>query len=648
MSLLTRHITDLQNSDIPVERADKYGIVSLEEAEVRAKLGRNDIDGGGMLIPYLDSHFFQIKLDKPLPDCKYLSPAGMGIDLFITFLAKDKQQDIDFPYVFTEGPKKALSLEERLGYAAIGFCGVWGWKSKGHILKAITDLVLKGRICYIVFDSDKYKNRHVLKAEYELALYLRKRGAIVKIVNLDGALGKGIDDQIVKFMSNGNIEDLKKQYIEDAESYEEYIKRVRQDEKKIDDLSPVEIADKIRDEYKIIYCAQNFYAYRNGVYRHVEDNEIRQFILMVTGVDISFNDVEEIFKFIKVCAYKETEKLNDTPLLNLQNGLFDLETYQLQPHSPDIYSTIQLGVKYEPSAKCNKWINTLNEIFQGVQEKIQTLQEFLGLCFTRYTKYEKALLCVGDGGNGKGVILNTFEQLIGKENCTSIPLEKFCDAHYTANMFGKLANISTETNAKSEVYDSVFKAIISGDPIQADLKFKNAFKFRPFCKLVFAMNNLPRVDDKTNAFYRRLVILRFDREFSETEQNKNLKHELVAELNGIFIWCLEGLKRLRERGYFDITEKIQQEIDEYRKDNNNVIVFVEEECSFSAEFSIEKSKLYLAYAESCEINRYRPLSKKKFGSELQKHFKAVQDDRLNTVRIWRGIDLSSSAPVTYR
>jgi putative DNA primase/helicase len=645
--LNSRHLKELEESGITQETITKYEIISLTEEEVRAKLNRNDIIGGGWLMQYPDSHFYKIKLDNHLVDCKYLSPAGLEIDLFVTHLAREKMQDSKFPLVFCEGEKKALALEQ-LGYAVIGLCGVWGFKAKGRILSRLNYLLLKDRPVSILFDADKNKNLHVQKAEYSFALFLRKRAAKVSIINLDAAFGKGVDDQIVKFKRDGNLEDLKKRYLEDAENYEDYIKRVKSVTEGKDDFSPVEIADKIRGEYKIIYCAQNFYAYREGCYRCVEDNEIRQWIIKVTGVAISFNEVDEILKFIKVCGYKDIDNLNATLLLNLQNGLFNLETYQLQPHSSDIYSTIQLGVKYDPSAKCDKWIKALNEIFQDDQEKIQTLQEFFGLCFTRDTRYEKALLCVGEGANGKGVLLNTFEQLIGKENCTSIPLEKFCDAHYTANMFGKLANISTETNAKSEVYDSIFKAIISGDPIQADLKFKNAFKFRPFCKLIFAMNNLPRVDDKTNAYYRRLVIIRFNREFSETEQNKNLKNELLLELNGIFIWCLEGLKRLRERGYFDITEKIQQEINEYRKDNNNVIVFVDEECSLSAEFSTEKGNLYLAYVESCKRDNYRPLSKKKFGSELQKHFKTVQDDRSNTTRFWTGIGLSSSALVTYR
>ena len=123
-------------------------------------------------------------------------------------------------------------------------------------------------------------------------------------------------------------------------------------------------------------------------------------------------------------------------------------------------------------------------------------------------------------------------KLLGESNITAVPLEKFDNHFYLVNLFGKLANISLETNAKSEVYDSMFKAVVSGDLIQADQKFKPSFHFNPFCKLIFATNNLPRVDDRSDAYFRRLLIIRFNKQFTEKEQNKNLNEELMLELRG--------------------------------------------------------------------------------------------------------------------
>jgi putative DNA primase/helicase len=152
------------------------------------------------------------------------------------------------------------------------------------------------------------------------------------------------------------------------------------------------------------------------------------------------------------------------------------------------------------------------------------------------------------------------------------------------------------------------------------------------------MNNLPRVDDKTNAFFRRLIILRFPREFSESEQNKNLIDELLPELNGIFLWYLDGLKRLRSRGYFEIPVQVRREIEEYRQENNNVMIFVEEKCLLGNEYSINKTSLYFVYSNFCKDNNYRPVSIKRFGKELKRQFNCIHDGRSSNERFWKGID----------
>ena len=109
------------------------------------------------------------------------------------------------------------------------------------------------------------------------------------------------------------------------------------------------------------------------------------------------------------------------------------------------------------------------------------------------------------------------------------------------------------------VYDSIFKAVVSGEEIEADHKFKDPFKFRPVSKLIFAMNELPRVEDHSNGFFRRVVVIPFNRTFNEDKRNRNLKYELEQqELDGIFIWALEGLYRLEERGRFVISERLRE------------------------------------------------------------------------------------------
>lgn len=249
-------------------------------------------------------------------------------------------------------------------------------------------------------------------------------------------------------------------------------------------------------------------------------------------------------------------------------------------------------------------------------------QEFFGLCLIKTQKYEKALFLIGEGSNGKSTVLHILQQILGKRNYSAVPLELFNNPHYTANFYNKLANISIETNAKSSVYDSLMKAVVSGDTITADGKYQPLIQFNPFCKLIFALNNMPRVDDKTDAFYRRMLIVRLNRQFTEEEQNKDLRTELESELDGVFLWMLEGLKRLQARGRFELSGVMKKEIEEYRKENNNVMTFVDEDCTLETSAIISKQTLYNAYVEWCKANGYKELGKLKFGHrKIPNHLK---------------------------
>lgn len=401
----------------------------------------------------------------------------------------------------------------------------------------------------------------------------------------------------------------------------------------------IKIANKILEDHTVISCAGDFYEYEDGYYKNICEEKVQKWVKDLAGDNFNKHLAEEVKYAIQTDAFVEVCKLNSTLLLNLKNGLFSINDGMLSSHSPDVYSTIRLNVNYNPGAKCDKWVKTVSEILDGDQGKIETLQEYFGLCLTKEVKYQKAMFMLGEGSNGKSTVLFILENLIGDENRTAIALEMLGNPHYVANLHNKLVNISIETNAKSEVYDAMFKAIVTGDTVEADQKFKPPFHFRPYCKLIYALNNMPRVNDKTIAFYRRLLILKFNRQFQGVGDNKSLKFELLEELDGIFLWCLEGLKRLTARKDFAPTKEMLENVEEYRRENNNVLVFVEEECVLDPLVVIVKVTLYDAFKDWCVRSGNKPLSKKKFGTELAKQFPQIKEVRTTDERSWEGITL---------
>lgn len=399
-----------------------------------------------------------------------------------------------------------------------------------------------------------------------------------------------------------------------------------------------EVADEILKHHRLINFADTYYEYRGGCYRPLFIEEVQKWIKDACGAGFSASKLRNVLVALKTETFIKPDIINGITLFNVKNGLYDIDKMKLLPHSADVYSINQLNVTYRENAECLLWQRSLDQIFESDAARIMLLQEYFGYCLTRDNDYEKALFLFGEGANGKSVVLYVLEELIGKDNCSSIPLEKFNDSHYIARLRDKLVNISLETNAKTNVYDNMFKAIVTGDTISADEKYGQPFQFKPYCKLLFSTNNMPRVGDKTEGYYRRILILPFNRQFSIEERDPKLKQKIAAsELDGIFLWSLNGLTRLRKRGYFEESASMQTVKDAYRKENNNVIIFVEEQCVLDAQADINSDALYVAYRDWCLESEYRPFSKILFGRELVRQYPAINKGRCGASRRWDGI-----------
>jgi len=206
---------DLRKSGLTDDTIDRYGFYSISK-ESAAKLLEGYAPSSGWVIEYPRSDFLKFKPDYPVdPKRKYLAPTGKSPDVFITDLAFEALNDSNKPYYFCEGEKKTLALEQA-GYASIGISGVWSWSSDNRPIKRFSQINLTNRICYIIFDSDKHKNRQVMQAESKFAEALISLGAIVKIVNLDPQFGKGADDQLLELGESGFSK-----YIEESVDYQD-------------------------------------------------------------------------------------------------------------------------------------------------------------------------------------------------------------------------------------------------------------------------------------------------------------------------------------------------------------------------------------------------------------------------------------------
>lgn len=387
-------------------------------------------------------------------------------------------------------------------------------------------------------------------------------------------------------------------------------------------------AKTLHDGYgDIIYSIEHatFLHYTGKVYKPISELELSRIIAdrFPTYDELSLRKKKDIMTHLKDFCFVRVSELNKGNGLNFNNGFFDMDKFVIKEHVKERYSTILLPYNYDPKAKCDLWKNSLNQIFEGDLNKINTLQEYFGYCLTKDTSMQKCLIMIGDGANGKGRILYVLKNMLGTDNVSVLPLKVINDASRTASLEGKLVNVCNEISKSIRDFEEDFKKLVDGDEIEVNPKYIKPYKVQIFCKLIFAINEMPFIDDKTHAFYRRLLILNFNKKFEEQEQVRNLDQLHHQELSGIFNWSLEGLKRLKERGFFVINEYMRRMVEDLQMENNPILAWNKETIEICPESSITKTDVYKSYYDWCISNGYKPLSTIKFGKEFYRIHKNV-------------------------
>lgn len=387
-------------------------------------------------------------------------------------------------------------------------------------------------------------------------------------------------------------------------------------------FKPRLLADRILQELTLLSDPDTGLMYRwNGhFWESFDEDHVRAVALRYLGDESQKSRAEDAAYQVKMlCTLPHGRTVNDQmDWICLQNGMFNLRTYEMAPHAPDYYCTYTLPVSFDPDSNktCERWILFLKQTVQ-TPEAIAQLQEFTGYILVRHTEQEKSLLVLGPGGDGKSTYLKTIKELVGDENCAAVSFNDLEDQFQRSSLYGKLLNISTEVGAKA-IESPYFKAITSGDPINAAFKHKNAFTFSPYCKLAFAANRLPRVLDNSDGFFRRVLPVRFKRQFLEDDPDKDpgLFEILKGELSEIFAWAVVGLARLTENRKFTGSDETRAMIQDYRRINNPVLCYVEDQCIVDDDAEVEKKAIYEDYRTYCGKNGYTFMNRENFFREL--------------------------------
>lgn len=267
----------------------------------------------------------------------------------------------------------------------------------------------------------------------------------------------------------------------------------------------------------------------------------------------------------------DTQTVDAYKYIPLKGGkLLDWRTGELKPWDPETNLTYVLPVEYDPNAKCPAWERRLAEWLPDEGSR-KIMQEFVGYSLIPYMGFEKALMIVGEGANGKSLFLETIQGMLGYEVVGSINMRSLFSRFGPAELLGKILNIVNEAGSEylRGAHADDFKNLVSGGRIIADVKNKAPLTFNNTAKFIFASNHDVKTSDKSEGWLRRMLIVPFEQDFSKSPVPKyEIMSELRKEYAGIFNWALEGLRRLMQNKQFSTSEAAQRKMDEYRYKND--------------------------------------------------------------------------------
>jgi putative DNA primase/helicase len=333
--------------------------------------------------------------------------------------------------------------------------------------------------------------------------------------------------------------------------------------------------------------------------------------------------------------------------INLQNGLYNLTSFRLEPHDPALRFTTQLDFEYDPKADCPTWqrylrTSLLDDEGKADHELIQLLREALAYSMTARTDMKASFWCVGKPDSGKSTLIAFLNRLMGSLHGT-IDLNQLGGNRFLlSGIVGKRVVTFTEASESSVLPDALYKAMVGGtDEIYADVKNRPGIAFKPIAKFWWAMNGAPRMMDRSGATLNRLKVIPFNHSVPVSKRIGNLLEMLVRERAGIFNWLLDGYADLCENGQFTVSEQSESWRENYRLENDTEQTFLDEFCETDHKERIQAETLYRSYAGWCGSNGFKPKNMNQVAKDWERLglWRGASDG----VRYWYGAKLKPTS-----
>lgn len=331
---------------------------------------------------------------------------------------------------------------------------------------------------------------------------------------------------------------------------------------------------------------------------------------------------KEVLKYLNISLTNQN-RIIDARYIAFKNGILDLAKNKMIDFSPELLVTNKVNYNYDPDAYDELLDNTLNKLACKDKNVRAILEECAGYCLYRRQELGKAFLFIGGPAGGKSTYMSILQEMIGVDNICALELQEIGERFNTYMLHNKLAclgdDISEEFMKGRQV--SLFKKIVTGNRIKAEMKGMPPFEFEPYAKLIFSANQMPRTKDMTGAVIRRLIIIPFNAQFTHKDKNFDpyIKYRLceASSIEYLIALGIAGLRRVLENKKFTSSKLVEKEIENYEVENNPALAFIKMTGAVNI-IDQRVRDVYVAYKEFCFENGYQALSNIAFSKYIRK------------------------------
>lgn len=612
---------------------------------------------------------------------KYETPARSNMVLDVPAAARAGIGDPKVPLWITEGVLKADAAVS-VGLCCIAVLGVWNWRGANAdggktALADWESVALKGREVFIAFDSDVMTKRGVHDALARLGALLTRRGADVAYVYLpqgDSEAKVGLDDFLAAGGAVDSLRRLARTHLAEPES---------SDRAWPSPQDPMAVARRYMQQYTqgglplLRRWRGTWMRWETTHWAEAEDATVRAELYKAlehatwTGLDKdgdpaefdwqpNRNKIANVIEALGAITHLP-DKLNtpawldrDGPrtahwgtsgMVACNNGLLDVITRKLVPHTPAYFNVVSVPFDYEPDATAPQWEGFLGELWPEDPDSVAALQEFAGYLLSGETNLHKIMLVIGPTRAGKGTIGRIFTMLLGANNVAGPTLASLATQFGLAPLIGKpLATVSDARLAGNSATVVERLLSISGeDSLTIDRKYREPWTGQLPTRIMIMSNELPGFGDASGAIAHRFIVLVLTRSWLGKE-DKELTGKLAGELPGIFNWSLDGLARLDERGRFTEPRSSEDAALALLDQASPVSAFVRDCCEVGPAFDVLVDDIYEAWKAWCEANgRDKPGPVQMLGKNLNAAAPGVRRHRPREdgtrPRMYKGIRL---------